>query len=83
MFDQHPSARQSLPPEMAQGIRRAYAVLDDALGQARLTGAALWSAIHGATVLTLHRKLVDRDGEALDARQVMARVVDSFCWPAT
>ncbi len=75
---------QAAPQWLEDRIAQGYELLESALARAandtdaRL-GPALWSAIHGATVLSLDGKLVDRSGAALDPAPVLTRAVEAFC----
>lgn len=85
VFEHHLPPGEATPDWLGERIARGFRVLDTVLadggappGERGALGAALWSSIHGVTVLAVSGKLVDHTGAPLEPQPVLERTVDAF-----
>ena len=85
VFEHHLPEEEETPDWLMEKIAHGHGLLDAALAAGgagedgrETMGVALWSAIHGVTVLALDQKLISTQGVELDPEPVLARTVDAF-----
>jgi AcrR family transcriptional regulator len=85
VFEHQMADPAATPAWLGERIAHAYDVLNQALTRAGAQteqvedmSCALFAAIHGATVLALDGKLVDRNGNSTDVEPVLKHTVQVF-----